>query len=33
MPECLEMITPEIEQEKRVAFLSRMAEKMELVAT
>ena len=31
MPECLEMITPEIEQEKRAAFLSRMAEKMELV--
>ncbi len=31
MPECLEMITPEIEREKRAAFLSRMAEKMELV--
>jgi hypothetical protein len=31
MPECLEMITPEIEREQRAAFLSRMAEKMELV--
>ncbi len=30
MPECIEMITPEIEQEKRAAFLSRLAEKMEL---
>jgi hypothetical protein len=29
MPECLEMIAPEIEQEKRTAFLSRLAEKME----
>lgn len=29
MPECIEMITPEIEQEKRTAFLSRLAEKME----
>lgn len=30
MPECIEMIAPEIEQEKRTAFLSRLAEKMEL---
>jgi hypothetical protein len=29
MPECIEMIAPEIEQEKRAAFLSRLAEKME----
>ncbi len=29
MPECIEMITPEIEQGKRAAFLSRLAEKME----
>ena len=29
MPECIEMIAPEIEQEKREAFLSRLAEKME----
>lgn len=29
MPDCLEMIAPEIEQEKRAAFLSRLAEKME----
>ncbi len=29
MPECIEMITPEIEKEKRAAFLSRLAEKME----
>lgn len=32
MPECIEMIAPEIEQEKRAAFLSRLAEKMELAA-
>ncbi len=30
MPECIEMIAPEIEQGKRAAFLSRLAEKMEL---
>ncbi len=30
MPECIEMIAPEIEQEKRTAFLTRLAEKMEL---
>jgi hypothetical protein len=29
MPDCLEMIAPEIEQEKRAAFLSRLGEKME----
>lgn len=29
MPDCIEMIVPEIEQEKRIAFLSRLAEKME----
>ncbi len=29
MPECIEMIAPEIEKEKRAAFLSRLAEKME----
>ncbi len=33
MPECIEMITPEIEQEKREAFLSRLAEKMELAGS
>lgn len=33
MPDCLEMITPEIEQEKRAAFLSRLAEKMERAAS
>jgi hypothetical protein len=31
MPNCLEMIVPEIEQEKRAAFLSRLTEKMERV--
>lgn len=30
MPECLDMIAPEIDQEKREIFLSRLAEKMEL---
>lgn len=29
MPDCIEMIAPEIEQEKRATFLSRLAEKME----
>jgi hypothetical protein len=29
MPECIEMIAPEIEQGKRAAFLSRLSEKME----
>ncbi len=33
MPECIEMIAPEIEQEKRAAFLSRLAEKMELAGS
>lgn len=31
MPNCLEMIAPEIEQAKRAAFLSRLTEKMERV--
>jgi hypothetical protein len=31
MPDCLEMIAPEIEQDKRAAFLSRLAEKMERI--
>jgi len=30
MPECIEMIAPEIEEEKREAFLSRLAKKMEI---
>ena len=33
MPDCLEIIAPEIEQEKREAFLSRLAEKMELAGS
>jgi hypothetical protein len=33
MPECLEMIAPEIEEGKREAFLSRLAEKMELASS
>jgi hypothetical protein len=32
LPQCVEMITPQIEQEERTAFLSRLAEKIELVA-
>lgn len=32
LPQCVEMITPQIEQEERTIFLSRLAEKIELVA-